>query len=131
MNRSPVSPLNKALFDRLKSKLAVPVFDYVPAGKKAPYVVLTETTAESWNTKTLSGAEVRATIKVLSEYQGDKEVAQISDGAISAIRSQPLNLTDGWQVVLPSVDSHAVERLDTHREATIIFKFTIIDTKEG
>ena len=68
---------------------------------------------------------------MLSEYQGDKEVAQISDGAISAIRSQPLNLTDGWQVVLPSVDSHAVERLDTHREATIIFKFTIIDTKEG
>ena len=33
MNRSPVSPLNKALFDRLKSQLPVPVYDYVPAGK--------------------------------------------------------------------------------------------------
>ena len=130
MNRSPVSPLNKALFDRLKSQLTVPVYDYVPAGKKAPYVVLTETTAESWNTKTLSGAEVRATIKVLSEYQGDKEVAEICDRAISAIRSQPLTLTDGWQVVLSSVDSHTVERLDTHREATVTFKFTIIDTEE-
>ena len=130
MNRSPVSPLNKALFDRLKSKLAVPVFDYVPAGKKAPYVVLTETAAENWNTKTLSGAEVRATIKVLSEYQGDKEVAEICDRAISAIRSQPLTLTDGWQVVLSRVDSHTVERLDTHREATVTFKFTIIDTEE-
>ena len=130
MNRSPVSPLNKALFDRLKSQLTVPVYDYVPAGKKAPYVVLTETTAESWNTKTLSGAEVRATIKVLSEYQGDKEVAEICDRAISAIRSQPLTLTDRWQVVLSSVDSHTVERLDTHREATVTFKFTIIDTEE-
>ena len=130
MNRSPVSPLNKALFDRLKSQLTVPVYDYVPAGKKAPYVVLTDTAAESWSTKTLSGAEVRATIKVLSEYQGDKEVAEICDRAISAIRSQPLTLTDGWQVVLSGVDSHTVERLDTHREATVTFKFTIIDTEE-
>ena len=130
MNRSPVSPLNKALFDRLKSQLTVPVYDYVPAGKKAPYVVLTDTAAESWSTKTVSGAEVMATIKVYSEYQGDKEVAEICDRAISAIRSQPLTLTDGWQVVLSSVDSHTVERLDTHREATVTFKFTIIDTEE-
>ena len=131
MKRSPVSPLNKALFERLKSQMTAPVYDYVPAGKKAPYVVLTETTAESWNTKTVSGAEVMATIKVYSEYQGDKEVSEICAGAISAIRSQPLTLTDRWQVVLSSVDSHTVERLDTHREATVIFKFTIIDTEEG
>jgi len=71
-----------------------------------------------------------ATLKVLSEYQGDKEVAQLCDGAISAIRSQPLTLEGGWQVVLSSVDSHSVERLETHREATVTFKFTIIDTKE-
>ena len=130
MKRSPVSPLNKALVERLKGELTVPVYDYVPAGKKAPYVVLTDTSAESWDTKTVCGANVLAIIKVLSEYQGDKEVAQLCDGAISAIRSQPLNLTDGWQVVLSSVDSHSVERLETHREATVAFKFTIIDTKE-
>ena len=130
MKRSPVSPLNKALFERLKSQMAAPVYDYVPAGKKAPYVVLTDTSAESWDTKTVCGANVLATLKVLSEYQGDKEVAQLSDGAISAIRKQPLILEGGWQVVLSSVDSHLVERLETHREATVTFKFTIIDTKE-
>ena len=130
MKRSPVSPLNKALVERLKGAFTVPVYDYVPAGKKAPYVVMTDTTAESWDTKTVCGATVMATLKVLSEYQGDKEVAQLCDGAISAIRSQPLTLTDGWQVVLSSVDSHSVERLETHREATVTFKFTIIDTKE-
>ena len=131
MKRSPLSPLSKALFERLKDALPVPVYDHVPAGKKAPYAVLTDTSAERWDTKTVCGANVLATLKVLSEYQGDKEVAQISDGAILAVRSQPLTLTDGWQVVLPSVESHVVERLDTHREATVIFKFTIIDTKEG
>ena len=130
MKRSPVSPLNKALVERLKGAFTVPVYDYVPAGKKAPYVVMTDTSAESWDTKTVCGANVLATIKVLSEYQGDKEVAQLCDGAISAIRSQSLTLTDGWQVVLSSVDSHSVERLETHREATVTFKFTIIDIRE-
>ena len=57
-------------------------------------------------------------------------MAQLCDGAISAIRTQPLALEDRWQVVLSSVDSHSVERLETHREATVTFKFTIIDTKE-
>ena len=130
MTRSQVSPLNNALVERLKGAFTVPVYDYVPAGKKAPYVVMTDTTAESWDTKTVCGATVMATLKVLSEYQGDKEVAQLCDGAISAIRSQPLTLEGGWQVVLSSVDSHWVERLETHREATVTFKFTIIDTKE-
>ena len=130
MKRSPVSPLNKALFERLKSQMAAPVYDYVPAGKKAPYVVLTDTTAESWSTKTVCGADVMVTLKVYSEYQGDREVAELCDRAISAIQSEPLILTDDWQVVLSSVESHSVERLDTYREATVTFKFTIIDTKE-
>lgn len=131
MKRSPVSPLNKAIFERLQSQMFTPIYDYVPVGKKAPYVVLTETAAESWSTKTVSGAEVMATIKVYSEYQGDKEVAQLCDRVIAAIRNQPLFLTDGWQVVLASVDSHSVERLESCREATVTFKFTIIDTEEG
>lgn len=130
MKRSPMSPLNKALFERLKSQMTAPVYDYVPAGKKAPYVVLTDTSAESWNTKTVCGADVMATIKVYSEYQGDKEVAELADKAIAAIQTKPLALTGEWQIVLSSVDSHSVQRLDTCREATITFRFTIIDTKE-
>jgi len=130
MKRSPVSPLNKALFERLKSQMTAPVYDYVPAGKKAPYVVLNDTSAESWNTKTVCGADVMATIKVYSEYQGDKEVAELANKAIAAIQTEPLALTGEWQIVLSSVDSHSVQRLDTCREATVTFKFTIIDTKE-
>ena len=130
MKRSPVSPLNKALYERLKSQMGVAVYDYVPAGKKAPYVVLTDTTAQSWSTKTICGADVMATLKVYSEYQGDKEVAELCDAAISLIHKQSLVLTDSWQVVISSVDSHSVERLETHREAAVTFKFTIIDIKE-
>ena len=71
-----------------------------------------------------------ATFKVYSKYQGDKEVAELCDRAISAIQSEPLVLNDEWQVVLSSVESHSVERLETHREAAVTFKFTIIDIKE-
>ena len=130
MKRSPVSPLNKAIYERLKNKVTAPVYDYVPNGKKAPYAVLTDTAAESWSTKTVSGAEVMATIKVYSEYQGDKEVAELCDRAISAIQSEPLVLTDEWQVALSSVDQHSVERLEAYREGAVTFKFTIIDIKE-
>lgn len=130
MKRSPVSPLNKALYERLKSQLNAPVYDYVPAGKKAPYVVLTDTTAQSWSTKTVSGATVTATIKILSEYQGDKEVAELADAAIAAITYSPITLIGDWNIALTTMDSHQVERLDTHREATVTFQFTIIDTKE-
>ena len=130
MKRSPLSPLNKALYERLKNQMNTPVYDYVPAGKKAPYVVLTDSIAQNWTTKTLYGAEVTAVIKVYSEYQGDKEVAELCDAAIFSVQKEPLELTENWQIVLSSVDSHSIERLDTYREATISFKFMIIDTKE-
>ena len=131
MKRSPVSPVNKAMVERLKSTLAVPVYDYVPAGKKPPYVVITDTAARDWSTKTSSGAVVTATLKGISEYQGDKEVAQIADMAIAALLRPLLEVGEGWQVVLASIADHTVERLETHREATIIFKFTMVDTREG
>ena len=130
MKRSPVSPLNKALYERLRSQMNVAVYDYVPAGKKAPYVVMTDTTAQSWGTKTVCGAEVMATLKVFSEYQGDKEVAELCDAAIFAIQNEPLLLSDDWQVVLSSVDRHSVERLEAYREGAVTFNFTIIDCRE-
>lgn len=130
MKRSPVAPLNKALYDRMKQTLPAAVYDYVPAGKKPPFVVLTDTNAQAWGTKTTSGAAVMATIKIISEYQGDKEVAELADAAITAIFTPSLVLNKDWQLVTTSLENHAVERLDTHREATIQLKFILIDTKE-
>lgn len=130
MTRSPVAHLNKALYDRLKKASPVPVYDYVPSGKKAPYIVITDTTVKDWGTKTTAGAEVVATIKIISEYQGDKEVAELADTAIAAVLKPELALNDVWHLVMSGVLSHTVERFDTHREATIDFKFILIDTEE-
>lgn len=128
--RSPVSPLNKALYERLKSQMPVAVFDYVPGGKKTPYTVLTDTDARPWSSKTIAGADVTATIEIYSEYQGDKEVAELADKAIAAITESPLVLADSWRIVRSSIGQHTVERFDNARKATIQFTFIIIDVKE-
>ena len=131
MKRSPVTALNKALYTRLKNIFKTPVYDFVPVGKKPPYIVLTDTQTQNWQTKTIEGAVVSATIKIISDYQGDKEVAELADKIILAINKASLELSDAWQIVLFNLDSYCIERLETQREATIILRFTIIDTKEG
>ena len=130
MKRSPVTALNKALYTRLKNIFKTPVYDFVPVGKKPPYIVLTDTQTQNWQTKTIEGAVVSATIKIISDYQGDKEVAELADKIILAINKASLELSDAWQIVLFKLDSYCIERLETQREATIILRFTIIDTKE-
>ena len=130
MKRSPVTALNKALYTRLKNIFKTPVYDFVPVGKKPPYIVLIDTQTQNWQTKTIEGAVVSATIKILSDYQGDKEVAELADKIILAINKASLELSDAWQIVLFNLDSYCIERLETQREATIILRFTIIDTKE-
>ena len=130
MKRSPVTALNKALYTRLKNIFKTPVYDFVPVGKKPPYIVLTDTQTQNWQTKTIEGAVVSATINIISDYQGDKEVAELADKIILAINKASLELSDAWQIVLFNLDSYCIERLETQREATIILRFTIIDTKE-
>jgi hypothetical protein len=130
LKRSPVTALNKALYTRLKNIFKTPVYDFVPVGKKPPYIVLTDTQTQNWQTKTIEGAVVSATIKIISDYQGDKEVAELADKIILAINKASLELSDAWQIVLFNLDSYCIERLETQREATIILRFTIIDTKE-
>ena len=92
--------------------------------------MLTDTQTQNWQTKTIEGAVVSATIKIISDYQGDKEVAELADKIILAINKASLELSDAWQIVLFNLDSYCIERLETQREATIILRFTIIDTKE-
>ena len=120
MKRSPVTALNKALYTRLKNIFKTPVYDFVPVGKKPPYIVLTDTQTQNWQTKTIEGAVVSATIKIISDYQGDKEVAELADKIILAINKASLELSDAWQIVLFNLDSYCIERLETQREATII-----------
>ena len=63
MKRSPVSPLNKALYERLKNKLVVAVYDYVPAGKKALYVGLVPRTPFDGQYKQMVNCTLREVLR--------------------------------------------------------------------
>ena len=109
--RSPLLSLQRAIYDRLKAKLNIPVYDQVPEGAKFPYVTLGETTALDWSTKLEAGQEITHTLHIWSQYPGMKEVLELVDEVIQAFTAAPLDLkTDGFQSVVHSLDMNEVLR---------------------
>lgn len=123
--KSPLFPLQKAIYDRLKSSLTCPVYDNVPDGAKMPYVTLGEDTAVDWSTKLENGQEVTHTLHIWSEYKGMMEAKQIIDQIIQAITSTPL-VVEGFFVVSARVD--VVETMrdpEGYRHGIVRFRFKI------
>jgi len=123
--KSPLLPLQKAIYDRLKANLTCPVYDNVPDGAKMPYVTLGEDTAVDWSTKLENGQEVTHTLHIWSEYKGMMESKQIIDQVIQAITSTPL-VVEGFFVVSARVD--VVETMrdpEGYRHGIVRFRFKI------
>jgi len=123
--KSPLLPLQKAIYDRLKANLTCPVYDNVPDGAKMPYVTLGEDTAVDWSTKLENGQEVTHTLHIWSEYKGMMEAKQIIDQIIQAITSTPL-VVEGFFVVSARVD--VVETMrdpEGYRHGIVRFRFKI------
>ncbi|WP_434642760.1 DUF3168 domain-containing protein [Thermoanaerobacterium thermosaccharolyticum] len=123
--KSPLFPLQKAIYDRLKSSLTCPVYDNVPDGAKMPYVTLGEDTAVDWSTKLENGQEVTHTLHIWSEYKGMMEAKQIIDQIIQAITSTPL-VVEGFFVVSARVDIiEAMRDPEGYRHGVVRFRFKI------
>jgi len=123
--KSPLLPLQKAIYDRLKANLTCPVYDNVPDGAVMPYVTLGEDTAVDWSTKLENGQEVTHTLHIWSEYKGMMEAKQIIDQIIQAITSTPL-VVEGFFVVSARVD--VVETMrdpEGYRHGIVRFRFKI------
>lgn len=123
--KSPLLPLQKAIYNRLKSSLTCPIYDNVPDGAKMPYVTLGEDTAVDWSTKLENGQEVTHTLHIWSEYKGMMEAKQIIDQIIQAITSTPL-VVEGFFVVSARVD--VVETMrdpEGYRHGIVRFRFKI------
>jgi len=123
--KSPLLPLQKAIYDRLKANLTCPVYDHVPDGVTMPYVTLGENTSVDWSTKLENGQEVTHTLHIWSEYKGMMEAKQIIDQIIQAITSTPL-VVEGFFVVSARVD--VVETMrdpEGYRHGIVRFRFKI------
>jgi len=123
--RSPLLALQKAIYDRLSQALTCTIYDSVPQGAAMPYVTIGEDTAIDWSTKLENGQEVTHTLHIWSDYEGAKEVKQITDEVVQAITFQPLEL-EGFYMVIAMLDMTEVIRdPDGYRHSVVRFRFKI------
>ena len=123
--KSPLLPLQKAIYDRLKVNLPCPIYDHVPDGATMPYVTLGEDTVRDWSTKLEAGQEVTHTLHVWSDYSGMKEAKEIIDQVIQALTSAPLQV-EGFFVVLATLDMVETMRdPEGFRHGIVRFRFKI------
>lgn len=123
--KSPLLPLQKAIYERLKANLPCPVYDYVPDGATMPYVTLGEDTSVDWSTKLENGQEITHTLHVWSDYNGMAETKQLIDQITQALTSTPLQV-EGFFVVLARLDMVETMRdPEGFRHGVVRFRFKI------
>jgi len=123
--KSPLLPLQKAIYDRLKANLTCPVYDHVPDGVTMPYVTLGEDTSVDWSTKLEAGQEITHTLHIWSDYNGMMEAKQIIDTIIQALTEAPLAV-EGFFIVSARLD--IVETMrdpDGFRHGVVRFRFKV------
>lgn len=98
---SPDNALQTGLYSRLTGYSALTtalggskVFDHVPQGEAAPYVVIGEDTLTEWDTKSKAGWEATVTIHVWDhEKAGRKSVKALLSHIHDALHQQEANIT--------------------------------------
>jgi hypothetical protein len=101
--KSPLNPLQAALYSRLTGALSYTVYDSVPQSEDFPYITLGDDTGVDWSTKTWSGQEVTTTLHVWSRAAGMLETKTIMDELIQALTGSDLTVT-GFNPVLLRLD---------------------------
>lgn len=103
-----INALQAAIYTRLNSQLGgTPVYDFVPQGSGYPFVVIGESTALNWDTKTIEGQEFTVTIHAFDKAAGKKSVQTIMQSVYTALHRQEANITvSGYTLVLIECDFH-------------------------
>lgn len=128
--RSPLLPLQKAIYNRLKEKLTVPIYDAVPDGAVFPYVTIGEDTAVDWSTKLTTGQEVTHTLHIWSQYNGMTEIKGLIDQVIQALTISALDMSaDKFSAIVHSLDFNETFRDPDGitRHSVLRFRFKIQD----
>ncbi|WP_434565157.1 DUF3168 domain-containing protein [Thermoanaerobacterium thermosaccharolyticum] len=123
--KSPIFPLQKAIYERLKNNLSCPVYDRDPDGAAMPYVTIGEDTAVDWSTKLEAGQEVTHTLHIWSDYNGMMETKQLINTIIQALTLTPLQV-EGFFVVIARLDMVETMRDPSKcRHGIVRFRFKI------
>lgn len=125
--RSPLLPLQKAIYDRLIQRTLYPIYDEVPQNSKYPYVVLASETMTDWSVKTTAGGEVTITLSLYSQGKGYKELKEMIDAVVQTITAENFSIA-GFQVSESILELIEVMRTDeTTRQGILRFRFQIME----
>ena len=110
VRRSPVEAVLTGIVTALRASTGVSalatggIYNNVPQDTGYPYLVVTSPTDRRMDTMGRFGASVIVDLKAVSQYQGDREAAQILDHCQRALNFQPPSTT-GHQILGVTWDS--------------------------
>jgi hypothetical protein len=101
-------PLQQAVYGALAGDPAIQgllgdparVFDHVPQGSAFPYLVIGESRAVPFDTKTEAGLDQRLTLHIWSRYRGLKQTKEIMAAAIDVLDGQTLAVSGQMLILL-------------------------------
>lgn len=108
---SALNAWQAALYARLDSQLATPVYDYVPPGAAFPYVQIGEDIMLFDSAKVEDSVIVQSDIHVWSVAEGAKECKDIMSNIRTALHRQESGLSvTGWNVTFIDCTNEFVYR---------------------
>ena len=123
----PTLVLHGAQVTRIEANTDYTVYDAHPENAVFPYVTMGEITARDWSDKSADGTEVHSTIHIWSQYQGKKEVEEMSDAILQALTSSNLDLGPNFRASFDRLDSYnlIIDLDGVTRHGILIIKYLI------
>lgn len=94
----PIEDLHRAVYERLATDLQVSVYDEIPDGAEAPYVVLVGQQHKDMSTKTSMGWDATFEVNIWSQYRGTREVAGLLNMVVESMNREWYTIT-GFRVL--------------------------------
>lgn len=125
--RSPLLPLQKAIYDRLTQRISYPIYDEVSQDSEYPYIVLVSETMTDWSVKDTAGGEVTITLSLYSQGRGYKELKEMIDAVVQVITAENFSVA-GFQVSESILELIEIMRADEiTRQGILRFRFQIME----
>lgn len=126
---SSLGPVSKAIFTRLSEYSARPsgltITDYVAAGTVKPYLTVGSPTENESNTFGGAGFENYTIITIYSDYKGNKQLTEIHEWVMEALKSAPLTVEGASFPVTMRVESSQIIPLQEGLGRNLVMRIRI------